>query len=68
MNIKRIRKELGMTQQEFADLLGVCRQSIGKWELGEVLPSKMAFKTIQLACEKRGIKIDDKERRVYYTH
>ena len=68
MNIKEIRKQLNMTQQEFADLLGVCRQSIGKWELGQSLPSKMAFKTIQLACEKRGIKIDDKERRVCCTH
>lgn len=65
MNIKEIRKQLNMTQQEFADLLGVCRQSIGKWELGEVLPSKLAFKTIQLVCEKRGIEINDKKRRIY---
>ena len=68
MNIKGIRKQLDMTQQEFADLIGVCRQSIGKWELGEALPSKLAFKTIQLACEKRGIKIDDKKRRIYTTN
>lgn len=35
--IKR-RKEKGMTQDELADLLGVSRQSVSKWENGECYP------------------------------
>lgn len=35
--IKR-RKELGITQDELADKLGVSRQSISKWENGECMP------------------------------
>ena len=32
------RKELGMTQSEFADRLCVTRQTVGRWETGSVLP------------------------------
>ena len=31
-NIKRIRKEKHITQEQLADILGVSRQSISKWE------------------------------------
>ena len=34
----RRRKELGLTQDEFADKLDVSRQSISKWENGECMP------------------------------
>ena len=32
--VKIIRKELGFTQQEFADKLGVKRNTVGQWECG----------------------------------
>lgn len=32
------RKDLGMTQQEFADKMVVTRQTISRWEAGTVLP------------------------------
>lgn len=37
-NIKRLRKEKGLTQQGLADLLGVSCQAISKWERGDSLP------------------------------
>lgn len=32
--IKKIRKELDLTQQKFADALGVKRNTVGQWECG----------------------------------
>lgn len=32
--IKKIRKELDLTQQKFADVLGVKRNTVGQWECG----------------------------------
>ena len=32
------RKDLGMTQQEFADKLSVTRQTVSRWEAGTVMP------------------------------
>lgn len=32
--IRRLRKTLDMTQQEFADKLGVKRNTVGQWECG----------------------------------
>ena len=36
--IARKRKDLGMTQIEFADRLCVTRQTVSRWEAGTVLP------------------------------
>lgn len=37
-NIKKFRKESGMTQQQLAEKVGVTRQTISKWEKGLSLP------------------------------
>ena len=37
-NIKRIRRERDLTQEEVAAHLGISFQSISKWERGETLP------------------------------
>ena len=36
MEKKRIR--LGLTQQQLAEIIGVDRTTIGKWELGKAVP------------------------------
>ncbi len=33
-DLKRIRQQLGLTQQELADQLGVGRVTVTRWELG----------------------------------
>ena len=34
-----LRKRKGMSQEELAGLLGVSRQTVSKWELGETSPN-----------------------------
>lgn len=37
-NIRRLRKEKGMTQEELAEVLGVTVGAASKWELGTSVP------------------------------
>ena len=37
--LKQLRKTLGLTQQAFADKLGVKRNTVGQWEIGRNEPS-----------------------------
>jgi transcriptional regulator with XRE-family HTH domain len=37
-NIKRLRLEKGMTQEQFANILGVSAQAVSKWETSETYP------------------------------
>ena len=37
-NLMRSRKKSGLSQEEVAAKLGVTRQTVSKWELGETLP------------------------------
>ena len=36
--IYNCRRQKGYSQEQFADLLGVSRQSVSKWETGEAMP------------------------------
>lgn len=47
--IKALRKELGLTQQQFADLMKVKRNTVATYEMGRSIPSDSA---IALICEK----------------
>ena len=47
--IKKLRKELDLTQQEFADRLGTARNNIAGYETGERSPSDAV---ISLICTK----------------
>lgn len=44
--IKKIRKELDLTQQKFADKLGVQRNTIAMYEMGRTLPSDAIMRSI----------------------
>lgn len=37
-NLKRLRRERGMSQEELASRLGVVRQTVSKWESGSSFP------------------------------
>lgn len=37
-NLKSLRKDRDLSQEEFAEIIGVTRQSVSKWELGEGYP------------------------------
>lgn len=37
-NLKAYRKQNGLTQEQVAELIGVSRQAVAKWEHGETTP------------------------------
>ena len=49
--IKRIRKEMDMTQREFAAAIGVKRATVAGYEVGNIKPSTDVF-IILLALEE----------------
>lgn len=55
-NLKRIRKEQNLSQEELADQLGVSRQAISKWESGQAYPE---MDKIIALCNKFNVNIDD---------
>jgi len=40
-NISRYRKDLGLTQENLADKLGITFQAVSKWETGQTVPETM---------------------------
>lgn len=50
--IKLLRNSLGLTQQKFADRLGLKRQTIAAYEIGNIEPSES---TLLLICKEFGI-------------
>ena len=55
-NLKNIRKQKNISQEELAEKLGVSRQSISKWETGENFPS---MNNIMCLCDIFKCKIND---------
>jgi transcriptional regulator with XRE-family HTH domain len=55
-NLKSLRKEKGITQEELAEWVGVSRQAVSKWESDSGYPE--ADKLLILA-EKIGVSLDD---------
>ncbi len=54
-NIKFIRKQKGMTQQKFADAIGIKRSSLGAYEEGRAKPN---YKTIKVIADKFNLTLD----------
>lgn len=50
--IKELRKSLKLTQQEFADKIGVDRVTVARWEINNKRPSSLAKR--QLARLAKG--------------
>ena len=55
-NLKKIRKENNLSQEQLADELGVSRQAISKWESAIAYPE---MDKIIALCEKFNLNIDD---------
>lgn len=51
--VKEIRKTSGLTQQEFADRLGITRGAVSNWDLGHSDPSDSA---ISLICREFNVR------------
>jgi DNA-binding XRE family transcriptional regulator len=44
--LKSVRKRSGLTQKEMADLMGVGRLSVLRWENGDFRPNKFVMPTV----------------------
>jgi DNA-binding transcriptional regulator YiaG len=52
--VKETRKRLGLTQLQFAQVLGVSFQSVNRWERGNTKPLPLAIKQIELQLRQMG--------------
>ena len=52
VRVKEVRGQLGLSQNELADRLGVSFATINRWENGRTRPSKLAYSQFQTYCEK----------------
>jgi len=70
-NLKRLRKEKGLTQEKLADFLGISFQAVSKWERGEtfpditMLPSLAAFFGVTVD-DMLGVNRAEREQRIQY--
>ena len=55
-NLKKIRKDNNLSQEQLADELGVSRQAISKWESAVAYPEMDKIITL---CDKFNLNIDD---------
>ena len=61
-NIRTLRQNLGLTQEEFAHRLGITVATVNRWENGHANPSKLAWRAIQGLARKRGTTVGGKGR------
>lgn len=55
-NLRRLRQEKGLTQEQLASILGVSVQSVSRWECGNTLPDVMLLPEI---AKLYGVTVDD---------
>ncbi len=70
IDIIKIREELGLTQQKFADRIGVDRRTVVNWEHGKKIPdSKVKLFEMLLEMERKpnGINLFDEKPEVKNT-
>ena len=56
--VRALRRELKMTQEEFAHELGITVGTVNRWENGRFRPSKLARATLSDFAAKRGLSLD----------
>lgn len=57
-NIKLIRQKGLLSQEAFAQVLGVSFTTVNRWETGKSKPSYKAMKLIDDYCKAKGIDFD----------
>lgn len=55
-NLKRLRRQKGLTQEELADNLHVTRQAVSNWERNQNLPE---LEVLLAAAEAMGVSVDE---------
>lgn len=52
--IREVRKQTGLTQEQFAARLGVVFSTLNRWENGRATPSPMAVKLLEQQVQQLG--------------
>lgn len=60
-SIRALRKHMQLTQAEFADTLGVRRQTVSEWENGVYQPDRSTSKHLELVAEKEAFAVETVE-------
>lgn len=55
--VKAARKEIGVSQKEFANKLHVSFSTVNRWENGHVMPNQLAIATLIELCEREKISV-----------
>jgi DNA-binding transcriptional regulator YiaG len=53
-SIRSLRRQLGMTQEEFAHEIAVTASTVNRWENAHATPSKLARRAIEELLRRRG--------------
>jgi putative transcriptional regulator len=61
--VRNLRRELGMTQEEFAHQLGITVGTVNRWENGRFRPSKLARATLLDFASRNGIPFETRDKR-----
>lgn len=54
-----VRAKLNLSQSYLAKELGVAFQTINRWELGKVSPTKKAEYAFELYCKEKNVKFEE---------
>lgn len=49
--IKETRKKQGMTQEDLSKKVGVARQTVARWEKGEIIPDALNLMYLEIALK-----------------
>ncbi|CAG0936824.1 DNA-binding transcriptional regulator [Geobacter sp.] len=53
--VKEVRRQLGLSQEELAHALGVSFATVNRWENGKTMPSKLAQRQFVSFCMDKNI-------------
>jgi len=54
-DIRQIRRQLRMTQEEFAHAIAVTASTVNRWENAHAVPSRLARRAIDELVARRGL-------------
>jgi DNA-binding transcriptional regulator YiaG len=60
--IKNLRKDVGLTQEQFARRLGVSFSTVNRWENDKGKPSPLAMEKVKRVAGKEGLDFEHYEK------
>ncbi len=67
LTLMKVRKRAGLTQRQFADILGVTISTVSNWERGVQVP-RLTFGQTKIIMDRSGLTIDELAEAFSNTH